>query len=107
MVPIALSVTLLGYRVTPGAILLSAILLSSFVSAFILKKNSHHANAKNGFINVACCNCGCRTLTISSIYGIFDVSGCLFFPILLFFINDRIVALFLEGNLSKQSRLLR
>jgi hypothetical protein len=102
LVPIALSVTLLATGVTPGFILLSAIILSSFFSRFLLKRIRIMQMPKMALSMLLAAIFVIATLTASAAYGIFDVSNLSIFPILLFLLlSDRVVALFLEGNLSE------
>jgi hypothetical protein len=100
MVPLALSVTLLATGVTPGFIILAAILLSSFFSRFILKKIRIMQMPKLALSMWLAAVVVLITLTLSMAYGVFDVRNVSIFPILLFLLlGDRIFALFMEGNL--------
>jgi hypothetical protein len=100
LVPIALSVALLGTGVTPGFTLLAAILLSSFLARFILKKFRIMQMPKLALSMLLTAFFILFILTISMVYGVFDVRNVSIFPILLFLLlGDRIFALFMEGNL--------
>jgi len=102
LVPIALSVTLLATGVTPGFILLTSILLASFFSRFLLKKIRIMQMPKMALSMMLAAILVVATLTVSAAYNIFDVSNLSIFPILIFLLlSDRIVALFLERNLSE------
>jgi hypothetical protein len=102
MVPTALSVTLLATGVTPGFILLAAILFSSFLSRFLLKRIRIMQMPKLALSMLVAAIVIVATLTASATYGIFTVSNLSIFPILLFLLlSDRIVALFMESNLQE------
>jgi hypothetical protein len=102
MVPTALSVTLLATGVTPGFILLAAILFSSFLSRFLLKRIRIMQMPKLALSMLVAAIVLITTLTVSAIYGVFNVSNLSIFPILLFLLlSDRIVALFMERNLQE------
>jgi hypothetical protein len=102
LVPIALSITLLATGITPGFILLGAIILSSLFSRFILKRIRIMQMPKMALsmfvvsVFVVC------VLSASAAYGIFDVTNLSIFPILLLLIlSDRINALFMERDLQE------
>jgi len=102
LVPVALSITLLATGITPGFILLAAILLSSLFSRFILKRIRIMQMPKMALsmfvvsVFVVC------ILTASAVFGIFDVTSLSIFPILLLLIlSDRINALFMERDLQE------
>lgn len=100
LVPIALSITLLGTDVTPGFIMLAAIILASLVSRFLLKRFPIMQMPKVALSMLMVAIFLLTALTISSIYGIIDVRSLSIFPILLFILlSDRIVSLFLERDL--------
>lgn len=102
LVPIALSVTLLATGLTPGFILLAAILIASFFSRFVLKRIRIMQMPKMALSMLVAAIFVVATLTASAAYGIFDVINLSIFPILVFLLlSDRIVALFLERNLSE------
>jgi hypothetical protein len=102
LVPIALSITLLATGITPGLILLSAILLSSFFSKFVLKRIRIMQMPKMALSMFFVAIFLVATLTASAVFGIFDVTKLSIFPILLCLIlSDRIVALFMERNLEE------
>lgn len=102
LVPIALSITLLATGITPGMILLSAILLSSFFSRFILKRIRIMQMPKMALSMFVVAIFLIATLTTSAVYGIFDVTTLSIFPILLCIIlSDRIGALFMERDLQE------
>lgn len=99
LVPIALSITLLGTDVTPGFIMLTAIILASLVSRFILRRLPIMQMPKVALSMLMVAIFLLAALTISSIYGIIDVRSLSIFPILLFILlSDRIVSLFLERD---------
>ena len=102
LVPIALSITLLATDVTPGFIMLAAIILASLVSRFFLKRFPIMQMPKVALSMLMVSLFLLIALTISSIYGIIDVRNLSIFPILLFILlSDRIVALFLERELGE------
>lgn len=99
LVPIALSITLLGTDVTPGFIMLAAIILASLVSRLILRRFPIMQMPKIALSMLMVAFFLLIALTISSIYGIIDVRSLSIFPILLFILlSDRIVSLFLERD---------
>jgi 7 transmembrane helices usually fused to an inactive transglutaminase len=99
LVPIALSITLLGTNLTPGFIMLAAIILASLVSRFLLKRLPIMQMPKVAISMLMVSLFLLTALTISSIYGIIDVRNLSIFPILLFILlSDRIVTIFLERN---------
>ena len=99
LVPIALSITLLGTGVTPGFIMLAAIIVASLVSRFFLKRISIMQMPKVALSMLMVAIFLLLALTISSIYGIVDVRNLSIFPILLFILlSDRIVTIFLERD---------
>ncbi len=99
LVPIALSITLLATGVTPGFIMLAAIIVASLVSRFFLKKFPIMQMPKVALSMLMVSIFLLTSLTISSIYGIIDVRSLSIFPILLFILlSDRIVSLFLERD---------
>jgi uncharacterized protein with transglutaminase domain len=100
LVPIALSITLLATDVTPGFIMLAAIIIASLVSRFLLKRFPIMQMPKIALSMLMVAIFLLAALTISSIYGVIDVRSLSIFPILLFILlSDRIVSLFLERNL--------
>src|ERR1700691_361315 len=100
LVPIALSITLLATDVTPGFIMLAAIIVASLVSRFFLKKFPIMQMPKVALSMLVVSIFLLTALTISSIYGIIDVRSLSIFPILLFILlSDRIVSIFLERDL--------
>lgn len=100
LVPIALSLTLLGTGVTPGFILLTAILLSSFFSKFVLKRIRIMQMPKMALSMFMVAIFLVVTITASAVFGVFDASRISIFPILLLLIlSDRIVALFMEREM--------
>jgi hypothetical protein len=97
LVPIALSITLLATDVTPGFIMLAAIIVASLVSRFFLKRFPIMQMPKVALSMLMVSIFLLIALTISSIYGIIDVRNLSIFPILLFILlSDRIVTIFLE-----------
>jgi len=99
LVPIALSITLLGTDVTAGFIMLAAIIIASLVSRFLLKSFPIMQMPKIALSMLMVAIFLLIALTISSIYGIIDVRNLSIFPILLFILlSDRIVSLFLERD---------
>ena len=99
LVPIALSITLLATDVTPGFIMLAAIIVASLVSRFFLKRFPIMQMPKVALSMLVVSIFLLFSLTISSIYGIIDVRNLSIFPILLFILlSDRIVTIFLERN---------
>ncbi|HSW97531.1 MAG TPA: 7TM domain-containing protein [Candidatus Saccharimonadales bacterium] len=97
LVPIALSITLLATDVTPGFIMLAAIIVASLVSRFFLKRFPIMQMPKVALSMLMVSIFLLLALTISSIYGIIDVRNLSIFPILLFILlSDRIVTIFLE-----------
>lgn len=102
LVPIALSITLLATDVTPGFIMLAAIILASLVSRFFLRRFPIMQMPKVALSMLMVSLFLLVALTISSIYGIVDVRNLSIFPILLFILlSDRIVTLFLERELAE------
>ncbi len=102
LVPIALSITLLATDVTPGFIMLAAIILASLVSRFLLKRFPIMQMPKVALSMLMVSLFLLVALTISSIYGIIDVRNLSIFPILLFILlSDRIMTLFLERELAE------
>lgn len=102
LVPIALSITLLATGFTTGFIILTAILLSSYLSRILFKKIRIMQMPKNALSMFVVSFFIIATLTICAAFGIFDVRNLSIFPILLFIIlGDRIVALFLERPLNE------
>lgn len=102
LVPIALSITLLATDVTPGFIMLAAIILASLVSRFLLKRFPIMQMPKVALSMLMVALFLLFALTISSIYGIIDVRNLSISPILLFILlSDRIVTLFLERDLGE------
>jgi len=100
LVPIALSITLLATEVTPGFIMLAAIIIASLVSRFLLKRFPIMQMPKIALSMLMVAIFLLVALTISSIYGVIDVRSLSIFPILLFILlSDRIVSLFLERDL--------
>lgn len=100
LVPIALSITLLATDVTPGFIMLAAIIIASLVSRLILKTVPIMQMPKVAISMLMVSLCLLIALTVSSLYGIIDVRSLSIFPILLFILlSDRIVSLFLEREL--------
>lgn len=100
LVPTALSITLLATDVTPGFIMLAAIIIASLVSRFLLKRLPIMQMPKIALSMLMVATFLLLALTISSIYGIIDVRNLSIFPILLFILlSDRIVSLFLEREL--------
>lgn len=100
LVPIALAITLLATDVTPGFIMLAAIILASLFSRLILKRLPIMQMPKIALSMLMVAIFLLIALTISSIYGIIDVRNLSIFPILLFILlSDRIVSLFLERDL--------
>jgi hypothetical protein len=100
LVPIALSITLLGTNVTPGFIMLAAIIVASLISRFFLKRFPIMQMPKVALSMLMVSIFLLLALTISSIYGIIDVRNLSIFPILLFILlSDRIVTVFLEREL--------
>jgi hypothetical protein len=99
LVPIALSITLLGTDVTPGFIMLAAIIMASLVSRLILRRFPIMQMPKVALSMLMVSLFLLIALTISSIYGVIDVRSLSIFPILLFILlSDRIVSLFLERD---------
>jgi hypothetical protein len=99
LVPIALSITLLATDVTPGFIMLAAIIVASLVSRFFLKRFPIMQMPKVALSMLMVSIFLLLALTISSIYGIIDVRNLSIFPILLFILlSDRIVTIFLERD---------
>ena len=99
LVPIALSITLLATDVTPGFIMLAAIIVASLVSRFLLKRFPIMQMPKIALSMLMVSIFLLIALTISSIYGIIDVRNLSIFPILLFILlSDRIVTIFLERD---------
>lgn len=99
LVPIALSITLLGTDVTPGFIMLAAIIVASLVSRLILRRMPIMQMPKVALSMLMVAIFLLAALAISSIYGIIDVRSLSIFPILLFILlSDRIVSLFLERD---------
>ncbi|SRR6266568_642755 len=99
LVPIALSITLLATDVTPGFIMLAAIIVASLVSRFFLKRFPIMQMPKIALSMLMVSIFLLIALTISSIYGIVDVRNLSIFPILLFILlSDRIVTIFLERD---------
>ena len=99
LVPIALSITLLGTGVTPGFIMLAAIIVASLVSRFILIRFPIMQMPKVALSMLMVSIFLLLALTISSIYAIIDVRTLSIFPILLFILlSDRIVTIFLERD---------
>ncbi|HWY80175.1 MAG TPA: 7TM domain-containing protein [Candidatus Sulfotelmatobacter sp.] len=99
LVPIALSITLLATDVTPGFIMLAAIIIASLVSRFLLRHFPIMQMPKVALSMLMVSIFLLIALTISSIYGIIDVRNLSIFPILLFILlSDRIVTLFLERD---------
>ena len=97
LVPIALSITFIGTDVTPGFIMLAAIIVASIVSRFLLKRLPIMQMPKVALSMLMVSICLLAALTISSIYGIIDVRSISIFPILLFILlSDRIMTIFLE-----------
>lgn len=100
LVPIALSITLLGTGVTPGFIMLAAIIVASLMSRFILIRFPIMQMPKVALSMLMVSIFLLIALTISSIYAIIDVRSLSIFPILLFILlSDRIVTIFLERDL--------
>jgi 7 transmembrane helices usually fused to an inactive transglutaminase len=99
LVPIALSITLLATDVTPGFIMLGAIIIASLVSRFFLRRFPIMQMPKVALSMLMVAIFLLIALTISSIYGIIDVRNLSIFPILLFILlSDRIVTIFLERD---------
>jgi hypothetical protein len=99
LVPIALSITLLGTDITPGFIMLAAIIIASLVSRLLLRRFPIMQMPKVALSMLMVSFFLLIALTISSIYGIIDVRSLSIFPILLFILlSDRIVSLFLERD---------
>jgi hypothetical protein len=99
LVPIALSITLLATDVTPGFIMLAAIIVASLISRFFLKRFPIMQMPKVALSMLMVSIFLLLALTISSIYGIIDVRNLSIFPILLFILlSDRIVTIFLERD---------
>jgi uncharacterized protein with transglutaminase domain len=99
LVPIALSITLLATDVTPGFIMLAAIIVASLISRFFLKRFPIMQMPKVALSMLMVAIFLLLALTISSIYGIIDVRNLSIFPILLFILlSDRIVTIFLERD---------
>jgi len=99
LVPIALSITLLATGVTPGFIMLGAIIIASLVSRFFLKRFPIMQMPKVALSMLMVAIFLLIALTISSIYGIIDVRSLSIFPILLYILlSDRIVTIFLERD---------
>jgi hypothetical protein len=99
LVPIALSITLLATDVTPGFIMLAAIIVASLVSRFFLRRFPIMQMPKVALSMLMVSIFLLLALTISSIYGIIDVRNLSIFPILLFILlSDRIVTIFLERD---------
>lgn len=99
LVPIALSITLLATGVTPGFIMLAAIIVASLVSRFILIRFPIMQMPKVALSMLMVSIFLLLALTISSIYTIIDVRSLSIFPILLFILlSDRIVTIFLERD---------
>jgi hypothetical protein len=99
LVPIALSITLLATDVTPGFIMLAAIIVASLVSRFFLRRFPIMQMPKVALSMLMVAIFLLLALTISSIYGIIDVRNLSIFPILLFILlSDRIVTIFLERD---------
>ena len=99
LVPIALSITLIGTDVTPGFIMLAAIIVASLVSRFLLKRLPIMQMPKVALSMLMVSLCLLAALTISSIYGVIDVRSISIFPILLFILlSDRIMTIFLERD---------
>ena len=102
LVPIALSITLLATDVTPGFIMLAAIILASLFSRLILRRIPIMQLPKVALSMLMVALFLLVALTISSIYGIIDVRSLSIFPILLFILlSDRIVTLFLEREFTE------
>jgi hypothetical protein len=102
LVPIALSVTLLATGVTPGFILIAAILLASIVSRFLLKKLRIMQMPKMALSMFVVAIFLVATLYASAAFNIFDVTNLSIFPILLFILlSDRITALFMERDIQE------
>lgn len=99
LVPIALSITLLATGVTPGFIMLAAIIVASLASRFLLKRFPIMQMPKVALSMLMVSIFLLLALTISSIYGIIDVRNISIFPILLYILlSDRIVTIFLERD---------
>jgi hypothetical protein len=99
LVPIALSITLLATGVTPGFIMLAAIILASLVSRFFLLRFPIMQMPKVALSMLMVSIFLLLALTISAIYNIIDVRSLSIFPILLFILlSDRIVTIFLERD---------
>lgn len=99
LVPIALSITLLATNVTPGFIMLAAIIVASLVSRFLLRRFPIMQMPKVALSMLMVSLFLLVALTISSIYGIIDVRNLSIFPILLYILlSDRIVTIFLERD---------
>jgi len=99
LVPIALSITLLATDVTPGFIMLAAIIVASLISRFFLKRFPIMQMPKVALSMLMVSIFLLVALTISSIYGIIDVRNLSIFPILLYILlSDRIVTIFLERD---------
>ena len=99
LVPIALSITLLATGVTPGFIMLAAIIVASLISRFLLKRFPIMQMPKVALSMLMVAIFLLIALTISSIYGIIDVRNLSILPILLFILlSDRIVTIFLERD---------
>ena len=97
LVPIALSITLLATGFTTGFIILSVILISSYLSRLIFKRIRIMQMPKIVLSMFVVSVLIIAALTICAAFGIFDVRNLSIFPILLFILlSDRIVALFLE-----------
>jgi hypothetical protein len=100
LVPIALAITLLATDVTPGFIMLAAIILASLFSRLLLKRLPIMQMPKVAISMFMVALFLLIALTFSSLYGVIDVRNLSIFPILLFILlSDRIVSLFLERDL--------
>ncbi len=99
LVPIALSITLLATGVTPGFIMLAAIIIASLISRFLLRRFPIMQMPKVALSMLMVSIFLLIALTISSLYSIIDVRNLSIFPILLFILlSDRIVTIFLERD---------
>lgn len=102
LVPIALSITLLATDVTPGFIMLAAIILASLVSRFFLKRVHIMQMPKVALSMLMVSVFLLTALTYSSVFGLVDVRNLSIFPVLLLILlSDRVVTLFMERDLQE------
>jgi len=100
LVPIALSITLLSTGLGTGFILLTTILLASFIARLILKRIRIMQLPKLALSMMLVAVTIVVVLTFATTSKIFNVQDISIFPILLLvLLSDRVVALFLERSL--------